>query len=235
VSSERPTLAELIRAAIETRLADTHTALVGEVQAFDAAAQTVDVQPVVSSVLVDRDGNRLVESLPLLTSVPVAFPRAGGYFISMPVAKGDTVLLVCADTSIAKWRETGRVSTPTKTEPPAEERSHDLSDAIAIPGVFASTSALADVSSDSMIFGKDGGLQIKIDDDADLIHLGDPTSTDFLAKYTELRSKLGILQSAYDLHTHLSSSPGNPSSAPTPLLTGAWPGSAFSTAKVKGE
>jgi hypothetical protein len=230
MSSERPTLAELIRAAIDARLADTHTALVGEVQAFDAAAQTVDVQPVVSSVLVDRDGNRLVESLPLLTSVPVAFPRAGGYFISLPITKGDTVLLVCADTAIAKWRETGRVSTPTKTEPPAEERSHDLSDAIAIPGVYPTTSALADVSTDSMMLGKDGGLQIKIDDDADLIYLGAPGSTDFLATYTDLKSQLSTLQEAYDIHVHVAGT-----GVPTVLLTTAWPGTGFSTSKVKGE
>ncbi len=124
-----PTLAELIRRALDSRLSDVHVALPGEIKTFDPLRQVCDVQPTVKRLVPDDDGFMIPESFPLIPNVPVVYPRTNLFNFYIPLTVGDTVLLVFTERPMAEWRTTGIESAPV------DARMHGLN-AIAIPGLF---------------------------------------------------------------------------------------------------
>ena len=177
MASTNPTLAEVIDLFISSHMAGVHVSLPGTVQAYDELEQTVDVQPAVKNVYTDEDGVEVVESLPLLAGVPVAFPRGGGFFVSFPIKKGDSILLVCSERSIDQWYGKGEEADP------GDLRRHSLSDAVAIPGVYPSTAPLQSAHAENMVMGKDDGSQIHIKANGE-VHIGagkDGNAADFVA------------------------------------------------------
>lgn len=193
MSATKPTWAEVISSAINYRLQDLHTAIPARVEAYHADTQTVDVQPVIKSVLVDPNGNSLVQEYPKIPSVPVAFPRAGGYFLSLPIAVGDTVLVIFCEHSIDVWRARGIDTTPGVTS------LHGLSGAVAIPGVFPTNAPLSDAATNALVLGKDGGPQIKID--GTTIKAG-ASASDFVAMSNKVLSEINALKLIFNTHVH---------------------------------
>ena len=124
-----PTLAEVIRAAIDSRLADVHTAIPGKIKSYDAATQTADVIPLVKASTPMADGGDELEELPVIPNVRVLWPRAGGCYIHFPMAAGDYVLLVFNETAIGHWR-----AGAGEPAPPGDVSRHSLSYPYAIPG-----------------------------------------------------------------------------------------------------
>lgn len=61
--------------------------------------------------------------------IPIVFPSAGGFTITMPIAAGDEVLVIFASRCIDAWWQSGGTGNL-----PLEYRMHDLSDGFAIPG-----------------------------------------------------------------------------------------------------
>lgn len=131
---------ESLRLAIDGALAQLWTAAPGIVQAVDLAAQTCSVQPSVQGQVADAAGNVRTVNLPLLVDVPIVFPRAGGFALTMPLKTGDEVLVVFGARCIDAWWQSGGV------QPAAEARMHDLSDGFAIPGPTSQPRKLANVS-----------------------------------------------------------------------------------------
>lgn len=152
MTSRTPTLGELIRVAIEARLAGLHVSIPGRVEKYDASKQCADIKPLVKT---ERG-----ESVPVIPNVPIIFPGGGSFRVVFPVAKGDTVLLVFCERSIDGWKERGGEVDPIDT------RHHALSDAVAYVGLRSFNDALADAPTDSMKLGKDGGtVQVECKDD----------------------------------------------------------------------
>lgn len=128
--SVTPNLAELIDASLDARLDGLMTALPGRVMSYSSSDQTADVQPLIKAAYVDETGARRVELLPIVTHVPIVFPGGGGNSHTWPVSEGDTVLLVFSTASLDKWLDgDGRAVDP------GDDRRHNLSDAVAIPGL----------------------------------------------------------------------------------------------------
>jgi len=127
--SAEPTLAEIIRKGIDSRLLDVHVALPCRVETYNAATQTADVLPMVRRAITDSVGNTQHEELPVLPNVPVLFPRSAAFSATWPIAKGDHVLVIFCSSAIGNWRQSGDVADP------GDLRRHDLSHAVAIPGV----------------------------------------------------------------------------------------------------
>ncbi len=221
--SQTTSQAELLRWALNTRVSQIHTALPAEVVAYDLETQTVDVQPLIKRVTVDRDGNQLVESLPQINAVPVLFPRAGGAFVSFPVAEGDTVLLVFSERSLDLWRERGGEVDP------GDLRMHQLADAIAIPGLYPSNAALADAHAENIVIGFDGGAHIHIKPNGE-VHLGQENPASFVSLATATDARLTALEAWAATHTHTCSAPSTPSSSPVVPPT---PGSTTAATKTK--
>lgn len=137
------------RASNFNQAAQLRVAIPAIVESFDAGKQTVSVQPALTENIQAGNDDVKAVKLPILTDIPICFPRANGYCITLPVAKGDECLLVFADMCIDGWWQSGGVQDQMET------RRHDLSDAFAIIGV---TSQPRKVSAYS-----DNKLQIRTD------------------------------------------------------------------------
>ena len=125
-------------------------AMPGIIQSFDADAVTPVVQPAIRCVETDNDGNRTTRDYPLLTDVPVVFPRGGGCTLTFPVNAGDECLVIFADHCIDFWWQSGGV------QEPVDVRMHDLSDAFAIVGPQSQVKKISGISA--------SGAQLRTDD-----------------------------------------------------------------------
>ena len=195
-----PTQADVLREVIEDRLRAVHTALPAEVVEWDATTQTVSARPTVWGATPDQDGRYVDEPLPTIFDVPVMFPRSGGGYITFPIAAGDTVLLVFAERSIGQWRYTGRDGSP------GDQRTHTLSGAVAIPGLFPRSGALpssAIVAGSVVIVGTTE------------VRLGAPTASDFVALSSKVDTEIGKLWTALGAHTHPYLPGPGPATVPT--------------------
>lgn len=122
---------EAQRTAQDGRQAEIWTALPGIIQSFNPIALTVTVQPAIQGSITAADGSVFRVNLPVLPDVPVAFPHGGGFSLTYPLKAGDEVLVVFASRCMDAWWQSGGVQAP------AEQRMHDLSDGIAIPGPWS--------------------------------------------------------------------------------------------------
>lgn len=121
-----PTLAEMIRQAIQGNSQEIRVAMPAEVIEYDYKKQMVNARPYFKRKYLDGE----VTDAPVIYNVPVAFPRAGEAFVSMPIEKGHNVLLIFSDRSMEKWLNSGTAVDPE------DRRVHHISDAIAIPGCY---------------------------------------------------------------------------------------------------
>src|SRR4051812_27585546 len=110
--SEDVTEAEVISAAIDSRWLDLHKAGPARVESYNAAANTVTVTPVLWRQILTDDGDYVAEALPQIPDVKVAWPRAGGFGITLPIQKGDFVLLLFCDAPLGAWRQNGQPGDP---------------------------------------------------------------------------------------------------------------------------
>ncbi len=118
-------LADTINNFIESRLSSVYTALPGVVTKI--LGNVADVQPAVSEMGV---------VLPVLPDVPIVFPASKTAGLVFDVAVGDSVLLIFTTSSIDEWLA-GSGSLADTDDP----RRFDVTDAVAIPGLFSLKSA----------------------------------------------------------------------------------------------
>ena len=157
MSTETPSLSDVIDLYLDIDRAGHFHAIPGRVKSYDATKQTAVIEPMVKLVWRTADDERVVDTLPVLPDVPVAWPRGGGYFLHLPLAAGDGGLILVTDTDIGAWRETGQVSDP------GDERRHGLGGAVFYPGLETVARALLDASAGHLVLGKDGGPAVHID------------------------------------------------------------------------
>jgi hypothetical protein len=151
VNIETPSLAKVLKDAIDSRLVEVHTAMPGVIVTYDPSKQQAQVQPSLKRKYADGT----IEPLPPISNVPVVHPRGGGASILLPIASGDPCLLVFAERSLDNWKSEGGISDPDDT------RKHHLSDAFCIPGGSAFNGAVAGDASNLII--KNGSSKITVD------------------------------------------------------------------------
>jgi len=120
-NEQAQTLIEMTRKEI----ANVHTASPGTILSYDSGTGLASVQPSLKFKVPD---GRVLD-MPVIVGVPVQFPSGNGGSASMthPVAKGDSCLLVFAEGALDDWLNGGESE---------DLRKYDLTDAIAIPGVY---------------------------------------------------------------------------------------------------
>lgn len=124
--NETPTLAQVIKDAIEARLVDLHVSLPAKVVSYDPGTQKASVQALIKRTFVSGES---VE-LPVLTDLPVAWPRAGKAWLHLPLKAGDFVQVVFSERSLDEWKPSGT------SVAPKEKRKHHLSDGWVVPGGY---------------------------------------------------------------------------------------------------
>lgn len=149
--STTPTLTEVFKQALDSFAAEMRVSAPAEVVRYDHKKQLVDVRPYHKKKY--RDGK--TADAPIIYNVPVAFPRAGEAFISLPIGVGHTVMLVFSDRSLEKWLSSGASGEPDDT------RKHHVSDAVAIPGGYPFSNT-AKVSNAKDLIVKNKNLEMRI-------------------------------------------------------------------------
>lgn len=146
------TLNDAIALATNYALTAIHTALPGSIISYDYTTQKAVIQPLLNKVW--SDGT--TTPMPVLENVPVIFPRAGGASLTFPVVEGNTCLLLFIERSIDLWlTQGGQVN-------PDDPRKFDLSDAVAIMGLFPfSESSEAINNQDVLLTYQNSSITIK--------------------------------------------------------------------------
>lgn len=120
-----PDLAELFSRRIEEGIADVNCVAIGTIRKFNAAKQTAEIDIAYKGIF-----NGSLVTYPTLVDCPVFFLTGGIGAITLPVAPGDTCLVLFNDRSIDSWFVGGGTGTA-----PDSERMHDLADGIALVGI----------------------------------------------------------------------------------------------------
>jgi len=123
-------LQEVLTNAMDYHLADIYTSIPGVVVGIhsDLSGMRVDVQP--SVAMRNEDGDEVVDR-PAIINVPLHMPvtQLGG--LTYPIKKGNPVWLNFSMRGLDVWKK-GR----GESQAPSDLRRFDLSDCIAIPGVY---------------------------------------------------------------------------------------------------
>lgn len=188
MSENQPSLSALLRDYVTHRQADLRVCLPGIVESYDAAKQTVDVQPTLHEPKRDRDGTKTGTRLPVIHNVPVVFSRTQEWFVSLPIKAGDRVMLVFSDFSLDSWKTDGREGRPNS------DKAHDINDAVAFVGGYDQSHAIADINANDLIVGKAGGTTIRIKGASGEIHLGQDNPTSFVALADKVATELQKIQ-----------------------------------------
>lgn len=123
---QTPTLGGLLRTAVTNGLLATHTMLPGEIVTVKDN-HLVNVQPLIKEKLLN---NTAPIALPILQDVFVVSPRGATYGLKLPIAVGDTGILIFAERSLDVWSTQGGLVDPL------DGRHHTLSDAVFVPGLY---------------------------------------------------------------------------------------------------
>lgn len=225
--SRSPDGAEVARIIMDAVSAGLFVGRPGKIEVYNPLTQTASIKPLLKNTIIDEEGREETEELPIINEVPVLFPRGGGFFASLPLKKGDNVLLLFMDRSIDLYMSsTGNIDID-----PIDLRQHDISDAVAISGFGPLPKAIKEDVSTNAIFGQDlGGVQVRVT----------PTGTVEInfASEAGMSAMLGeVFQAFWDAaltgfqallqkHVHLSAAPGSatgPSIDPSTLLPITYP------------
>ena len=148
------TINEVINSHIENALSEIHTAFPAQVLRYDATKQCADMQPVIKKKL--RDDSVL--PMPVIHNVPIVFPSSGGALLSFPVNVGDTMLIICCERSLDAW-----LSSDGAQIDPQDTRKFNISDAVAIPGLYTLGKNLRPVENNVTLKYLDGKISINND------------------------------------------------------------------------
>lgn len=142
-------------------------AVPGIIQSFDPSTQLATVQIAIRenvrvpvpqpNGLPPITGQKQTVAIAPLQTVPVVFPRSGGFSLVFPVNPGDECLLVFSDACISAWKQSGGVQKQIR------RRRHDLSDAVAIVGLWNQTRVFTDYPTDHIeLRSDDGAVKLKL-------------------------------------------------------------------------
>ena len=117
-----------MRTALDSNQAQMWVAFPAIVTSVDLTAMTLECTPAIKGIQTNPNGSTQYVTLPPLVDVPICFPSAGGFSLTLPITTGDEVLIVIASRCIDSWWQQGGIQVPMET------RMNDLSDGFAIPG-----------------------------------------------------------------------------------------------------
>jgi len=185
---------EVFRTMFDANSNALRVAVPGIIQSFDASTQTATVQPAIRERVFNGGGDPEWVNLPLLLDVPVVIPRAGGFALTLPVQKGDECLVIFADMCMDAWFSNGGIQNQI------EKRRHDLSDGIAIVGLWSQPRKIANYSM--------AAAQLRTDDGSAYISLSN-NKINIVAPTVEIN---GI---NFNTHTHTAPNGGGKTSGPS--------------------
>jgi len=146
-----PDLKELLDRKREKWFADLNCVSIGKIESFDSATQTATIS---ISYLKQKLNTREYISFPVILKCPCIVMNGGGAYISFPIAAGDECIVLFSDREIDTWLETGGVNQPRTN------RTHDLTDAIALVGIHSLPNVITSYFSGFQLFYKSSKITI---------------------------------------------------------------------------
>lgn len=186
------TVAEAMQFLIDARLEDTHTAIPGIVTKYSGhTTRLATVQPAVR--LPATTGPN--QDIPPIGGVPVVFPSSAAGTLFFPIKPGDGVLLVFSQVAIGRYLK----SSGKDLVDPGTFSRHCLTDAIAIPGLWAPKAA------PKYPVSADQNSTVLVSSQGALVELGQKVGirndiTDLLTEVEKIRTQVSNLRS--DLATY---------------------------------
>ncbi len=163
MTTRAPTLQEVIQGAIVAELIYQAGGMPARIVKFDAAKQMVNVKPLINRPYQGEDGETLVESIPVISNVPIVVPGGGGYRATWPITasdvNGDTCWLCFSDFSMDAWLAGGGQEVN-----PVINHTRQLTDAIAIVSLRPFGNPWSSYPTDHATIGADSGKQIHMRD-----------------------------------------------------------------------
>lgn len=203
--AETPGWETIIRLALEGALAGVRTTLPGVIAAYDKTTQLASVQPLIKEMQLTEGGKTEMVEIPQTHTAPVMFVGPGRGRITFPVKVGDPCILWFSSSCLSQWKQ-------RKVNKPVDEknlRHHDLSDAIAMVGLYSA--APTDAPDDAVV--------VHLDDDIDL-KLGGSDATELVAWHSAMTQ----LKTAFDEWTPVTNDGGAALKAKLmTLIEGGWP------------
>lgn len=190
--------------ALQAALSNLHSCFPAEVVRVHEGAhkrQFVDVLPGLMRTAPNEDGELVDEALPIISMVPVGYMQGGGFFISVPLAVGDIVTVICAERSMDQWLEVAKKGSQRAINP-GDISTHSLEGAIALPcGPAPRAALLANVSATDLVIGHDSGARIHLSPSG-VIHAGDEAGAQFVALAQKTQEQLQAIWDKVNSHTH---------------------------------
>lgn len=140
--------AEVINDLMRKISGGVRVAMPASIESYDFKTQKADIKIDMQELY--HNGTSL--DYPVLSGVPVIFPRCGGASITMPISRGDTCLVMFLDRDSTAWLLGG------KNLKPKSMRSHHLSDAVAIMGLSPFTNKSPSKNNTDMLISFDGSF-----------------------------------------------------------------------------
>lgn len=147
-------LVDAIEAVCDSMISKIHTCLPGRIEKYDHTKRQADVKPLIKKHYL----NGQVYVLPVIPAVPVVFPCTNNSSLTFPINKGDGVLLLFTERAMEEWLSKGGDCLP------GARRKFDLTDAVAIPGLYPFVAPSPQEDNSSLVL-KHKGTKVKIGSD----------------------------------------------------------------------
>lgn len=183
---------------------------IGKIEKVTPAEQTVEISIQIKRAAADGTST----ATPILVDCPYFVLQGGGAYIDMPITAGDFCIVLFNDRDIDTWWDSANLADPHST------RKHSLSDGLALVGINPKPDALAMDGSKTRVINPAG------------IELNGNTKT--FVTHTELNMALQTFITALNLHTHTTTTAGNPTSQPTAPMALDISAAATTTIKTGG-
>lgn len=198
--------------AIDGALRDLHTWLPAKITSVISPSM-VSIQPLLKRKFKNGD---LVD-LPVIQNVQVIMPRSSTYWIKLPFKVGDTGIALFCERSLDVWAVSGG------SVDPLDNRTHDLSDAVFIPGLYPITSpvtlpATASAATDLVVHNGLADLVVQAAGRFQIKNSGNEL-IDLLSQIVDLLSQ--TQQKVAQMNTNLAASTTLTLLGPQPLSTAA--------------
>lgn len=109
--------------------------------------------------IADVRGEEIPNPPDIITMIPVEYPGASTGGVTFPLLPGDTGRCVFTDRALAAWLQTGNPVAPVD---PESGRTHNLGDAVFVPGLKTDADAIAAGPVDMTATVLDGAALVKI-------------------------------------------------------------------------
>ena len=146
-----PDLKELLDRKRDKWFSELNCVTVGKIESFDTANQTATIS---ISYLKQKMNTGDFIQYPVILKCPCVVMNGGGAYMSFPITTGDECLVIFCDREIDTWLETGGVNQPRSN------RTHDLTDAIALVGIRSLPHAITSYFAGFQIFYQSSKINI---------------------------------------------------------------------------